>query len=599
MTEELLINIVERLTSWGKKQKKGMKDDDKYFCEEHEETSEHEKELSYHSVYGVFPEKLILKAAPNETKEEFEYRKENYKQITKPSWDKAESFIYRIWNKQNYDIEWSNEDFEQYFTVDFPKYENYLSFFRDVVTKRKLSDPNAVLVVKPYYVPYTEVEEEGEVILVPDQSEMISPYVVIYSSKDVFMYEEGEFTLVKRKEKTVVRKDGKNVKEGYWFELYDKNTIYWIKQVGKKEDYTFEIEVYYEHGYESLPAWRLGGIPCYDEELYYYHSYFSGALPNLDLAAFMSSTMTGSIAKTAYPTRWYYEDVCGTCDGSGMVMDYDNDVSKSCSSCKGSGKSFTFSWGKDYVIKLPENQADASRFDVGNLPAPPFGTHNPGTETIEFLDAKINSLIETAFANLNIDISNAPNGQTATESKIDREEAFSFLMQISYELFELLGKSLEAMVWMRWMDGESEIKVTAPNEFTIRSSEALTNEFSTAINSGLPSPYLNKLLQESVRQRFNGDARMERIINIVVNLDPLVTKKDTEIGAMLSIGAVQKWQVVLHANIYQYIDELSAQSEDFIYGDIYTDILPKLRERAEQDVTTGTNPDDLLGGLIS
>ena len=258
MTEELLINIVERLTSWGKKQKKGMKDDDKYFCEEHEKTSEHEEELSYHSVYGVFPEKLILKAAPNETKEEFEYRKENYKQITKPSWDKAESFIYRIWNKQNYDIEWSNEDFEQYFTVDFPKYENYLSFFRDVVTKRKLSDPNAVLVVKPYYVPYTEIEEEGEVMLVPDQSEMISPYVVIYSSKDVFMYEEGEFTLVKRKEKTVVRKDGKNVKEGYWFELYDKNTIYWIKQVGKKEDYTFEIEVYYEHEYESLPAWRLG-----------------------------------------------------------------------------------------------------------------------------------------------------------------------------------------------------------------------------------------------------------------------------------------------------------------------------------------------------
>jgi hypothetical protein len=39
------------------------------------------------------------------------------------------------------------------------------------------------------------------------------------------------------------------------------------------------------------------------------------------------------------------------------------------------------------------------------------------------------------FANLNIDISNAPNGQTATESKIDREEAFSFLLQVSGELF--------------------------------------------------------------------------------------------------------------------------------------------------------------------
>jgi hypothetical protein len=45
---------------------------------------------------------------------------------------------------------------------------------------------------------------------------------------------------------------------------------------------------------------------------------------------------------------------------------------------------------------------------------------------LSFLDKKVADLIEGAFANLNIDISNAPNGQTATESKIDREEAFSF-----------------------------------------------------------------------------------------------------------------------------------------------------------------------------
>jgi hypothetical protein len=200
---------------------------------------------------------------------------------------------------------------------------------------------------------------------------------------------------------------------------------------------------------------------------------------------------------------------------------------------------------------------------------------------------------------LNIDISNAPNGQTATESKIDREEAFSFLMQISYELFDLLKRSLDAMVWMRWMREETQIEIKAPNEFTIRSSEALTNEFSTAQQAGLPAPYLNKLLQETMRQRFNGDARMERIVSIVVKLDSLATKKETEIGAMLSIGAVQKWQVVLHANIYQYINELAAQNENFLEGDIYTDIFPVLKQRAENDVPEANNPNDVLAGLIS
>jgi hypothetical protein len=88
-------------------------------------------------------------------------------------------------------------------------------------------------------------------------------------------------------------------------------------------------------------------------------------------------------------------------------------------------------------------------------------------------------------------------------------------------------------------------------------------------------------------------------VSIVVKLDSLATKKEPEIGAMLSIGAVQKWQVVLHANIYQYINELAAQNENFLEGDIYTDIFPVLKQRAENDVPAANNPNDVLAGLIS
>ena len=587
--DSVLEHIVIKIRDWGKDNKKV------YFSDEQEKTAKHAKELSYHAVFGTFPESIIKSAAPNETEEEFKYRKENYKQVTKPSWDKALTFVYRIWNKQNYSIE-INEEYKEYFTDDYPKHENYLSFFRDVVTKKKLSDPNSVAVVKPYYIPTKEVEEDGEIYEVVDQSEEISPVLCIYDSKDVFIFEEGELCVVKKKENTEVVKNGSKVKEGMWFEVYGKDGIYYLKQYGDYDKFLFEVEEYYEHGYGSLPAWRLGGIPVSDGDAYYYHSYFSGALPNLDQAVFLSSTLFASIVKHGFPTRWYYEDDCAVCNGTGWEMDYEKDDKVRCSGCGGDGKKFTFSWGKDYKIQLPENTADAGRFDVGSLPSPPFGTESPDTNVLEFLDNKTKDLIETAFANLNIDISNTPNGQTATESKIDREEAFSFLLQFSYELFDLLGKSMNAMIFMRW-GSEDFVKITAPNEFTIRSSDALTTEFSEAQTAGLPSPYLSKLLLETTAQRFNNKGQ-ERLLEVVSNVDQLMTKNDVQIASMKAIGAIQQWQVVLHANIFGYIGEIMSEDEDFLEGDIYKDILPKLKERAQQDVITGADPNDTLARLI-
>ena len=598
INEDFISQFVASVKEWAESANKvGNRGKDVYFSEYQKLTAQHEKEVSYHAKFGIFPEDIIKKAAPNETDEEFEYRKENYKQVTKPSWDKAMGFLYRIWNKQNYSIK-VNDEYKEYFTYEYPVYDNYISFFRDVVTKRKVADPNCIATIKPYMIPTKEVEQDGELVSVYDQSQMVSPVMCLYPSSNVFLYKEDEVVVVLRSENTDVKHGSKMVNEGMWFEIYDRNSIYWLKQVGKKVDYQFEFEVYYEHDYDSLPCWRLGGIPTYDEKEYYYHSYFSGALPNLDQAVFISSTLFSAIVKHGYPTRWYYEDSCGDCSGTGWMTEYDGSEHGKkirCSACHGSGNRMTFSWGKDYKVQLPENSADASRVNVGDLPTPPFGMVSPDTSVLEFLDKKTKDLITEAFQNLNIDISNAPNGQTATESKIDREEAFSFLLQFSYELFDLLEKSMYAMVWMRWMDSEPDIRVVAPNEFTIRSSEALTEEFSRGVDAQLPEPYLNKLLTESVQQRFN-DKNQERLIEVVSKIDSLLTKTDVQIVTLKNVGAIQQWQIVLHANIFRYIGEIMSDNEDFLEGDIYKDILPVLKERASLDVvTTSENP---LSGLI-
>jgi hypothetical protein len=68
------------------------------------------------------------------------------------------------------------------------------------------------------------------------------------------------------------------------------------------------------------------------------------------------------------------------------------------------------------------------------------------------------------------------------------------------------------MAYMRYGDSyeNNMIEVVAPNEFTIRSSDALTKEFSDAMEAGLPVPYLSKLLKEGMKQRFKGSYKAER-----------------------------------------------------------------------------------------
>lgn len=586
-----LITIIEQIQDWCEKNNKKTH----YFNKEHEATSKHAKNLSYHSVFGVFPTDLIEKAAPNEEREEFIYRKENYKQVTKPAWDKALSFIYRIFNEQNYTIKW-NEDQERYFTYEYPKYCNFIQFFINVVTKFKFSDPNAVIVVRPYDIPVKEsYNDEGELIYVPDQTKEVSPFVEIFKSKQVFLFKDGEIALLLREEKSIVRTGGMDKPEGLIFDLYDKENIYRITQVGKKDDYKFEIDLYYTHNLDALPCWRLGGIPVYEQDEYYYHSYFSAALPNLDMAAIMSSTLFAVIQKNAFPTRWYYEDTCSVCSGEKTILDYDSGQRKVCSSCLGSGKKFSWTWGKDFVVPVPEN---LTATDTTQLPTPPFGTVEPGTDIVNYLDGKIKTLIDDAFAMLNIDISNKPNGQTATESKIDREEAFSFLIQISGELFGLLQNLLDAHGWMRWAERYERIIVIPPSEFTIRSSDALTNEFATATQAGLPTPYLNKLLSENIRQRFKGDAKSDRIFEIVSQLDVLMTKSEQEVATMISQGMVNRWQGVLHANIYRYISEQESISEGFIYKDIFEEIYPVLKGLAESEtIQSGKTAEQIINEL--
>lgn len=588
MIEEILI----RLTDWGKSKKRTDTEVTPYFSDSHKFGSELKERLSYHAEFDVFPEKLINSAAPNEDPKEYKFRKQNYKQTTKSTWDKALSTTYRIFNPQNYSIEWNDDEVKDYFTYTYPRCGSLVEYFKDVVHKMKFADPNAVIAVKPAFIPMKEEIEGEQVIYSVDQSEKITPINELFPADRVFEFRD-DWCLVMTKEKSLIKVNARDKKEGLIFELYDRENIYKIIQTGDQKDWTFEAFVYYEHKWEQTPAWKLKGIPYYDPVDILYYSHFMCAVSNLDEAAVLNSTSFGVINKVAYPTRWYYEDDCSVCNGEGRKMDYELDKLVTCNSCHGSGHKMTFSFGKDFVIPMPENVAQT---DTTTLPTPPFGVVDPPVASITFLDEKVKFLKETAFLNLNISVTDKPTGVTATEKDIDEDELISFLMQISGEEFYLMEEIIDAHTFMRW-GKEDVVEVKKPTEFRIRSSADLTEELKKGIEAKLPAPYLLKLLDENIEQRFQNDKDMPQLIKTVALIDPLMTADNLTVNSMASDGSIEKWQKNLHYCIYNFLYLKLEENPKYLETDINTIKTDMETMSKSMVVKTPNTAVDILGSL--
>lgn len=584
MIEEILV----RLTEWGKKKKRDDEEYEPYFSKSHEFGHETREHLSYHADFDVFPDDLIEHAAPNEDAKEFRYRKENYKQVTKPIWDKALSTTYRIFNPQNYSVDWKDEEAQDYFTYLYPRIGSFFELFKDVIHKMKFADPNAVAAVKPYFIPTTVQSVDGEDVMVVNQSERIEPITELFSADCVFEFRH-DWCLLLTKEKSEIKVSGRNKKEGLVFEYYNENTIYKIIQYGDQKDWTFIAEEYYTHNWEQMPCWKLKGIPVYDPIEIIYYSHFMCALPNLDQAAVLNSTSFGVINKIAFPTRWYYEDNCGTCSGSGMVEDYANTTKVKCGDCGGTGHKMTFTFGKDYIIPMPDNSVQQ---DTTTLPSPPFGTVDPPVDSVKFLDEKVKYLLETAFLNLNISVTDAPTGVTATEKTIDEDELITFLMQISSEEFYLMDELIKAHTWMRWQK-EEIVTINKPTEFRIRSSADLTEELKTGVAAQLPVPYLMKLQQENIDQRFQNDDVMSDVVRVVSLVDPFVTADLMTINSLVSDGSIEKWQKTLHFSIYNFMYLKLDENPNYLDNNIQT-ITKDMQDMAKALIVKSPNKADSL-----
>lgn len=545
---------------------------------------EHAEEIEVHSC-GNFPNKLIGANFPGETNEEKEYRRTSFQPVTKPYFKKALRTLNRVWAEQNYSIDWADENAKKYFLEEFPMDNDVRNFFKSIVTEAKISEPNGVLVLD-FDLPVKELAN-GEIEI--DDAQEIEPYATVYECEDVLMFERGDFALCLSEEKSVVEYGGKKEKCGLVLYLYDTENIYRIEQIGKKVDWQFQLSVYYNHALGYMPAWKLKGTPeeVITDEVYY-ESYFAPALPHLNEAVIIHSTNKSVRNKVSYPTRAYYDQPCTNKEcNHGKV--WHDDKQSNCGTCGGTG-SVKFSPFRDYVHELPTATSDTGKDSVA---FPGFAYVSPDGTIIKDNEEVIDKYLETAFLFLNINVnavgnSKGLNDPTATKSKIDRDEQYISMLDISNELFWLFQQFLNAAYKVRY-NKDSPIKVKPPTNFDLISTDELSTRLGEAKKAGLSDLAIAEFTLQLFEQEF--PQTVSRKAEIAAYSDVLFVKETADITILQTNGNVAKWQVLLHVNFERYVNEIIEGGKDLMQMELkeIDAILVERAKKDESELNAGSN----------
>jgi len=526
------------------------------------------EKVKVHSQLDTFPDVLISESAPNETQEEFDYKRATYQPITRPVWKKATTQINRIFNPQNYSItDWGNDSgvyadqsAEAYFTKDFPKFNSLMSYFENIVKPAKDEDANAVIALD--FV-------DAEIV----DTELVEPIFVLYHSPKVIDI-NSEMALLLMSEKSVVEYGNRKEQSGLIFKLYDHKNIWILKQIGKKLDYKFEAVLYYEHNLGKLPVQMLGGEAKTQDRAIWYESLFMDAVPNLNDALIDATNLRVNKVSNVFMERIEWVDEC---DFDGCVDGYvinDDSEQKSCPSCNGSGKRSMQSPLRVTQVQVPNRMNDSEP-----LPFDPVTYVKKDSSMIDALRNEVNHNVAVSFSFMGIEISldKKSGKETATGKLIDREELFSFISKYSNQMFNLIKWGIDILGNVRYVDFQSP-SVKPPVSFALRSETDLSAELRDS--QDLPDAIRGEMTKELMSVRFANNDKLKMTVDLKQKIDNYYLQSTTDVIAIMATGLLPKWKATLHWSFDTYISQM-----DDSFWSLTFDQQREMLEKMAQDET--------------
>lgn len=532
--------------------------------------TEHAEKMEVH-ICGNKPLDLLQRARPREDSDVTQYRIDNYEPTTKAGADKAIDIVNKIFNPSLYSITWPKQSNNmtqelQLYTMDeYPVYNSLVNYDKDVVVRKMLSDPNAILAIRPERIPENDAVE-------------INPINVIYSSCNVWDYDLDHYLIY-------ISQDVVESVTYYTFSYYDKNQYIlfesWYDPSNKSINIT-EKEVY-QHGFNEIPAWSLRGKSVsMDNGMIYFESFFSSALPHWNLSIIHESDLLGAFINHMHPQKYELAEECNhQFNDSGAIFKCINGIMKngslpshprqgeSCSHCGGTGLSAVKSPYMSYQFSRKKLEEGAP---TGYLPV---GYINIPVDATKMLEERTREMNKKAMWAINMDVEDeVGSNQSGIAKVIDRSGQYDTLYTIASVVFDIhltnqfyfINKYKNGVKALSQNKKESDIlpEVNKPVQFDILTTSELINNFAVASKSGVDKNYLRFKAAEIAQKDFSTSPEIRSYLVTMINLDPLYGYLQDEISLGNTQGVIRKIDWTIHENMKPFIDRAIEDSNDFL-----------------------------------
>jgi hypothetical protein len=526
----------------------------------YKQTNEYAEAIDLHAS-GRYAGDLIEERRPAETKEIKDYRAKIFVAKTKPVFTKIYNSLQKINRSPDFAILFDKdlparipeaESLQRYIHEAIPNFGSLNGWFWNVGFRYYLIDANAWMLTLP------DNFESAD-------NEYYKPLPKIYTSEAIIDYREGEY-FVLQTSSTDRYEDEQNYtwSDGVRFMVITPESIQEFLYLPRKGTITELSNRPNEIGY--IPMRSMRGL-CIDQSEGYnlYESRIAGIVPMLNEVLREYSDMQAEIVMHIHSTMWTIQpQACTKCKGRGVVRPSEESAPVQCKDCNGVGIA-PLNPFEHLSIPMPKAGETA-------VPTPPMGYVQKQTDIARLQEERIRQHVYDALASIGMEfLADVPLSQSGVAKQVDREELYSFVYSVAVDCCRILAEVIYDMNQWRFKPAGFSDKelddmlpaVTIPERFDLLSANLLIDEITKMSEAKVDPAIINAAQIDLVEKRFVNDPTLRDMVKLKLLLDPFAGMPEESITMMRMYNAVSQTDVVIHANINDFVNRALNEVKGF------------------------------------
>lgn len=516
-----------------------------------------------YSVMSVYtqnakPELLYKARRPLEAMNDnaLNYRLDNYRNTSKSAFDLSIAQILET--AQNIDVTFQMGEkleayLDKYRLFDGYKIVNLNDWLINFVGAYRQTDPNSFVVVLPKHnrqVLYPTYDAElPDFNQVTNESLEVTTWLIPYTDIDYV----DDYTFRFKAGAWVVNDKGRV--EPYYFTLTkDSITLHYPKLENNKlrhEDYAYyNLKPY---NLDSYPAYIVGGkaIVWSDNngELYtYYVADLYGASQVADLETAQLSDLQITEARFTYPEKWVMKKECPSLCEKNIATGFYMNGNDKCGTCGGSG------FVMDTTPMGTHVMTDRDRTDNGDI-KPPVGFISPDTAILKHSAERVQYYNEWKMRELGLLNQNLTN-QSGESKRYDLMQKVTMISSVVTDIYRLYENVISIIA--KYINDREEVSITLPSNFDVKNADDLQDELANAKRDGLPYPVIVELTKKFMFSKFGKNELNRKKIDYLALYDKLFVYGIEDLSKAVALfgNSITIADRTKHLMAWQLLDEI-------------------------------------------